>query len=1328
MPTLRRFQARARRLRTLPFLRISGYGRLGPRHAGEWAVQRRAKAVYNPGWFPRLRFPLAVSTGGFAMLHAWIGSLGLFLTLAAPDAPADERLQTVAERSGFQATARYEEVVALGRRLAETSKQIHLDELGKTTEGRSIPVLILADPPVKTPEAAARSGKLVVLVLGNIHGGEVCGKEALPMLAREILGQEHHPLLTHLIIALVPIYNADGNEKVAQDNRPGQNGPEQGVGQRANAQGLDLNRDFMKLEAPETRALVRFLNRWDPALVIDTHTTNGSYHRYTISYDGPKNPAGDPHVIAYTRETMLPAITRAFEERTGLHAFFYGNFNRDHTQWTTYPALPRFGTTYVGLRNRLSILSEAYAYAPFETRVKATRDFVRASLQYVAEHKDEIRKLLDDARRASQTEQRVAIRSEAKPFQEPVTILGFVEEERDGRKVATKESKDYRVQLVQKFEPTTTVKRPFGYLIPRRYATLIATLQRHGIELDVLREDIDLDVEIYEIHGVSRTERGYVGQTIRVEASPKSATRRVPAGTFLVRAAQPLGTLAVYLLEPESDDGFAASDTFGEDLMVGTEYPILRLAHSAPLLTAAARPLADERPQPQPITLKVLEGQGRFAFNGSPAVARWEDNEHLLQLKEGQLMRVEAETGQAKPAYDIDAITQALATLPTIDRSTARVLVRAAVMRRGPQSRWAMPGHPNDPVPSNEPPGLLIDHDNDLYFVRFDGSKAERLTSTPSQEELASFSPDGRFVAFVRDNNLWVVDLQTRTERAMTTDGSATLRNGKADWVYGEEIFNRRSDAYWWSPDSKRIAFLQFDDAPVPLHTLVDPLTAGGRVEQTAYPRAGDPNPDVRLGVVTVAGGPVHWVDLSGYLKGAFLISDVGWWPDGSKVFAYVQDRIQTWLDFMTWSAEGDQPHRLLRDSTQAWIESPGRPAFLDDGSFLLASERDGWRHLYHFGADGTLRRQVTKGEWEVRALHLVDQKNGWIYVSGTKDSSIMSHLYRVKLDGSQVERLTRPGGTHQVAVSPDGRRFVDEWSDIHNPPRVALFATDGSLIRMIDTNPVRALEQYIFAPRELVQITTKDGFTLEGELILPPDLSPAKLYPVWFTTYGGPHAPSVSDSWAGGRAWEQMLAQEGILVFRVDPRTASGKGARSAWAGYRKLGLQELADIREAIAWLKTRPYVDGARIGMSGHSYGGFMTAFALTHSDLFAAGIAGAPVTDWHDYDSIYTERYMSTPQDNPDGYRATSVVEAAKNLHGRLLILHGVMDDNVSPRNSLKLIHALQQADKDFELMLYPPSRHGIFGPHYSRLMVEFIRRTLGGPRDRARSEGSPQVGP
>ena len=421
-----------------------------------------------------------------------------------------DTLQTVAEQSGYKATARHGEVVALCQELAKRYPNAYYTELGRSAEGRPLPLLVLADPPVHSASEALRSGKLIALAIGSIHAGEVCGKEALPMLAREILATPHHPLLKDLVIALAPIYNADGNERVSKQNRPGQVGPEQGVGQRANARGLDLNRDFIKLEAPETRALVQFFNTWKPQLFIDTHTTNGSYHRYTITYEGPKNPAGDPRIIAFARSEFFPMLTSEFEKKTGLQAYYYGNFSRDRSRWTTFPAEGRYGTTYVGLRNRLAVLSEAYAYASYKDRVRATRDFVRECLNQAACHKDQIIRLGRDADltvvKAGQApgQDRVAIRSEARPLANPEPILGFVEREENGHRVKTDTPKDYPVQLMLDFAATETVVRPYAYLLLPGSSDAAATLKRHGLDVREIREDVDLDVEIYRVDEVGK--------------------------------------------------------------------------------------------------------------------------------------------------------------------------------------------------------------------------------------------------------------------------------------------------------------------------------------------------------------------------------------------------------------------------------------------------------------------------------------------------------------------------------------------------------------------------------------------------------------------------------------------------------------------------------------------------------------------------------------------------------------------------------------------------------------------------------------------------------
>jgi dipeptidyl-peptidase 4 len=1239
--------------------------------------------------------------------------LGTFSSLAGA---ADEPLLTVAEKSGYRATSHYQDVVNFCQQLAKRSPVVRLGELGSSFEGRKLPLVILADPPIATPEEAERSHKLVVYAQGNIHAGEVDGKEGLLMLARDVASAKDKPLLKDLVVVIAPIFNADGNERFSKTNRPGQVGPEEGMGIRQNAQGLDLNRDFVKLESPEVRALVRFINKWDPAVVIDTHTTNGSYHRYTITYEGPRNPAGDARVVALVRDELLPDVGRRLEKHGGYKSYFYGNFSADRKRWETVPATPRYGIHYVGLRNRIAILSESYSYAPYCERIFASRDFVRSILEYTADNKDKIRTLLREARDATRQAGKepkatdmVALRQKAVPVASSAKVLGFVEEQKNGKRIATDKPYTYELEYLGGCEPTLSVSRPYAYLFPASFAKVVENLQRHGIEVEELREDLELDVEVYRIQKVSRAERLFQNhRLVNVQTGLCKEARRVTAGTNLVRTAQPLGTLAVYLLEPQSEDGLCTWSFFDDGLKENQDFPILRLPRAALISSSRIEPLPEERRTKKPITSEVVYGsRDRPNFNGSPiSVQDWlEDGKHYLQAKAGRLYKVDALSGRSDPFHDPTKMAKGLAALPSLGKATARRLARSTSFRMNSQRT-----------------GALFEHEDDLYYGSFDGTKAVRLTKTPGKKEQASFSPDGQFVAFVKEHNLYVVDLATQTECALTTDGGPLVSNGKADWVYFEEIFDRHWQAYWWSPDSKCLAFLRFDDTPVHPFTVVDQIPSHQKIETTPYPRAGDANPLVRLGIVSVGGGPVRWAKLGDYSPTSSLLVRVGWTPDSEKVYFYVQDRAQTWLDFCTVSHDGGEPKRLFRETTKAWVDDPGSPTFLKDGSFILPSERTGWKHLYHFDKDGKLEKAITMGPWEVRTLHISDEQEGWIYFSGTRDSPIATNLYRVKLDSSQLERLTHSAGEHHVKLSPKGNLFIDSHSSHTSPAQVHLYRSDGSLGRTLDTNPVSALAEYQFGKLELVQIPAPDGFVLEGSLLKPADFNAQRRYPVWFTTYGGPHAPSVHDSWSPRRANDEVLAHLGFLVFRCDPRSASGKGACSTWTAYRQLGVQELKDIESAIGWLTQQPFVDASRIGMSGHSYGGFLTAYALTHSKLFAAGIAGAPVTDWRNYDSIYTERYMNTPQENPDGYDATSVVKAASNLHGKLLLLHGLMDDNVHLQNSAQLLQALQRADKDFEVMFYPRARHGISGKHYQRLVIDFIRRTLGEAKPEQKAEG------
>lgn len=610
--------------------------------------------------------------------------------------------------------------------------------------------------------------------------------------------------------------------------------------------------------------------------------------------------------------------------------------------------------------------------------------------------------------------------------------------------------------------------------------------------------------------------------------------------------------------------------------------------------------------------------------------------------------------------------------------------------------------------------GVLLERANDLHLWWIGEDAARRLTHDDAPEVGVTPSPDGRYVAFLRGANLYVVGTDGAPERSLTSEGGGDLLLGRLDWVYQEELYGRGNwQGFFWSPDSRRIAFLALDESGVPPYTIVDHRKTRPDVEVWRYPKAGDPNPVASLKIVDVVGGEARTADLSAYAHDEKLLVRVGFAPDGREAIVQVQDRVQTWLDVVAVDVESGATRRLFRDETGAWIEPTDAPFWLADGErFLWLSERDGYRHLYLYRRTGDLVRRLTEGPWEVDAVHGVDEAAGVVYATCDVDDVRGAKLCAIQLDGSGVDVITQEGGTHGVSMSPGLRRFRDAWSSLRDPGRVTLHDADGALLREEARGSLAPLDPYGVSAPELVKVPLADGGALEAMLFKPPGFDPSRRYPVMCYAYGGPHAPQVLDRYFNRhRMFHHALQQRGYLVWICDNRSASGKGLASQREIHRNLGEAELRDQLLGLDWLVGRRYVDESRIGLWGWSYGGFLTAYALTRSARFKMGIVGAPVTDWRFYDSIYTERYMDTPQANPEGYARSSILPRAKDLHGQMLLIHGTIDENVHLQNSFQFVEALQRAGKRFDLMVYPGNRHSVRDPaqqeHLYGLMADYV---------------------
>lgn len=612
----------------------------------------------------------------------------------------------------------------------------------------------------------------------------------------------------------------------------------------------------------------------------------------------------------------------------------------------------------------------------------------------------------------------------------------------------------------------------------------------------------------------------------------------------------------------------------------------------------------------------------------------------------------------------------------------------------------------------------------DLFLLDLAKARFTRLTKTNEEEQSAEFSPDGGKLAFVRKNDLYAVDLETLSEIRLTRDGAETILNGTLSWLYWEEIFGRRDIGYWWSPDSKALAYLQTDESQIPLSTFVDFQPDTTRVITQRYPKAGMPNPRVRVGIVELNGKPTTWITIGD--RPYDYILRAKWLPDGGHLTVQTLTRDQHELGLYLAVRETGVVERVLTETTPGWINIHDDLYFLNNGQyFLWASERDNYYHLYRYTMDGRLLNQVTKGPWSLlssggapwvrRAVTGIDESNSWIYFTALEHSPVERHFYRIKFDGSAMTRLSTESGVHRISMSPNAQFYLDTFSDVRTLPSLTLRRSDGAEQLSLAKPRMELIADFDMQYPELITIPAKDGFKMPARVLKPKGFRADRRYPVILEIYGGASSPSVVNAWQRALLTDQLLAREGYVVIKVDNRaaTAISKTLENTVIG--KIGESETDDFVDAVKWLKAQSWVDPNRVGVWGWSHGGWSTLNLMTRSKEFAAGIAVAPVTDWRYYDSKWSEAFLRTPQENPEGYARTSMINRAGELHGRLLIVHGSYDDNVHPQHVQAFTDALIKKGKLFELMIYPMRKHDIGDQeatlHLFRTMLDFWKRNL-----------------
>jgi len=632
------------------------------------------------------------------------------------------------------------------------------------------------------------------------------------------------------------------------------------------------------------------------------------------------------------------------------------------------------------------------------------------------------------------------------------------------------------------------------------------------------------------------------------------------------------------------------------------------------------------------------------------------------------------------------------------------------------QYRWAQGGR-----------HLLFPLGGDIFLADLESEpiKVRQLTASKEFDLDPKISPDGGSVAFIRDQDLWVVDVEDGAVRALTEDGEGRLKNGMAEFIAQEEM--GRSTGYWWSPDSRLIAFLQVDESPIEPSQRYEVSGESIEIIEQRYPYAGTPNVRYRLGVVNVESGATRWIPLGE--EEDIYIPRVEWLPDAGGVVFQRQSRDQQTLELVLHEFEGDRQRVLVREESQTWINLHDDLHFLEGmPAFIWSSERTGYRHLYLLGLDGEVLRPLTAGEWPVSALAGVDEDLGLVYFTAGVDTPAEQHLYRQSLvtgTPEAVHRVSRRDGWHEVTFDSAGRTYLDTFSSTDQPPQLSLHSADGERLQWLVENRVDPNHPYApfmpgHRPTQFGTLEAADGQALHYRMIKPAGFDETAQYPVFVHVYGGPTSRMVVNRWGRRHLVDQYMARSGYIVFSIDNRGIAGQGVAFQAPAYLNLGQVEVEDQMVGIRYLKSLPFVDRERIGVFGWSYGGYMTLMMLMqHPETFAAGVAVAPVTDWALYDTHYTERYLGMPRD-ADGeptqaYAQADVLEYAENLVDPLLLVHGMADDNVLFTHSTMLMQKLQSETIDFELMTYPGEKHAIAGEgqrlHVYRQIDRFMRRHL-----------------